>query len=98
MPKSAKPKGQPRGGSRKGCPNKITRDLKEMILGALDDAGGRAYLKQQALDNPGPFLSLIGKVLPTTISGDPENPIAGLSDAQVDARLAVLLAKREASA
>ena len=32
------------------------------------------------------------------LSGDPENPITGLTDAQVDARLAVLLAKREASA
>ena len=98
MPRSAKPKGQPRGGSRKGCPNKITRDLKEMILGALDDAGGRKYLAAQAKRNPPAFLTLIGKVLPTTISGDPENPIMGLTDAQVDARLAVLLAKREASA
>lgn len=31
------------------------------------------------------------------LSGDPENPIMGLTDEQVDARLAVLLAKREAS-
>lgn len=32
------------------------------------------------------------------LSGDPDAPLAGLSDDQVDARLAVLLAKREASA
>jgi len=32
------------------------------------------------------------------LSGDPENPLTGMSDEQVDARLAVLLAKREASA
>ncbi len=32
------------------------------------------------------------------LSGDPENPIMGMTDEQVDARLAVLLAKREASA
>lgn len=32
------------------------------------------------------------------LSGDPESPLAGMTDEQVDARLAVLLAKREASA
>lgn len=32
------------------------------------------------------------------LSGDPEAPLAGLTDAQLDERLAVLLAKREASA
>lgn len=57
------------GGSRKGIPNKATAQLKEMILGALDDAGGRAYLKRQAEDSPAAFLSLIGKVLPTTLAG-----------------------------
>ena len=46
-----------------------------MILGALDDAGGQAYLKKQAEENPGPFLTLIGKVLPTTLAGDAENPL-----------------------
>lgn len=29
------------------------------------------------------------------LSGDPESPLAGMTDEQVDARLAVLLAKRE---
>jgi len=43
-----------------------------MILGALDDAGGRAYLAQQAQDNPGPFLALIGKVLPKDINANVE--------------------------
>lgn len=46
-----------------------------MILQALDKAGGVQYLTNQAHENPGPFLSLIGKVLPTTISGDPNNPL-----------------------
>lgn len=32
------------GGSRKGIPNKVTADVKAMILKALDDAGGAAYL------------------------------------------------------
>jgi hypothetical protein len=58
--------------SRKGIPNRATAVLKDMILGALDDAGGRAYLAQQAQDNPGPFLALIGKVLPKDINANVE--------------------------
>lgn len=56
-------------GRPKGAPNKITTDLRTMILGALDDAGGQAYLCRQANENPGPFLALVGKVLPTTLAG-----------------------------
>ena len=55
--------------------NIMTRDLKEMILGALDDAGGREYLHKQATVNPTAFMSLVGKVLPTTLVGDPKRPI-----------------------
>ena len=70
-------KGQPKtGGRQKGTPNKLTADLKDMILGALDDAGGRHYLARQAVENPGPFMVLVGKVLPTTLAGDKQNPIA----------------------
>jgi hypothetical protein len=47
-----------------------------MILGALSDVGGREYLAEQARSNPGPFLSLVGKVLPLQLTGDPERPIA----------------------
>lgn len=93
-----RPKGLPKtGGRAKGVPNKVTRDLKEMILGALDDAGGRKYLLAQAKVNPVAFMTLIGKVLPTTLANDPDNPITGLTDEQLDERLAVLLAKREAA-
>ena len=63
------------GGRQVGTPNKISGALREMILGALDDAGGQAYLMRQAEENPGPFLTLLGKVLPTTLSGDSDNPL-----------------------
>lgn len=63
----AAPKGNKYAGNRKGVPNKVTKELKDMILGALDDAGGQAYLAQQAIDNPGPFIALVGKVLPMSI-------------------------------
>jgi hypothetical protein len=61
-------------GRPKGAQNKTTKALKEMILGALDQAGGESYLLQQARENPNAFLTLVGKVLPTTLASDPENP------------------------
>lgn len=62
-------------GRPKGVPNKITGTLKEMILGALDNAGGVEYLTRQADENPGAFMTLLGKVLPMTIAGDPQSPV-----------------------
>jgi len=61
------------GGSRAGIPNKVTKELREMILGALDDAGGQTYLYQQALEEPKAFLALIAKVIPREV----ENKISG---------------------
>lgn len=57
-------------GRRKGVPNKATKALKEMILGALDQAGGQQYLADQAEANPSAFLALIGKVLPSEIKAE----------------------------
>jgi len=63
--------GRPKtGGRKKGVTNKVTKELKDMILGALDKAGGEKYLQQQAIDNPTAFMTLVGKVLPTTLKGD----------------------------
>jgi hypothetical protein len=56
-------------GRPKGVPNIINRDIKEMILGALSDVGGRAYLAEQAKRNPNAFLGLVGKILPYQIAG-----------------------------
>lgn len=60
-----------------GQKNKFTRELKEMILGALDKAGGEDYLLARANDpkTQAAFLSLIGKVLPTTLAGDRNAPL-----------------------
>ena len=46
-----------------------------MILAALDTVGGPGYLVAQASANPTAFLTLIGKVLPMTVVGDPDAPI-----------------------
>lgn len=67
-------KGQKPGPGRpKGMQNKVNRELKEMILEALDGAGGVEYLVQRAQDTPGPFLALVGKVLPMTVQGNLEH-------------------------
>ena len=61
-------------GRPKGVPNKTTALLKDAILQAAQNAGGKAglvgYLERQAADNPGPFLSLLGKVLPMQVTGE----------------------------
>lgn len=60
-------------GRKKGVPNKKNKILRDMILGALDKAGGEKYLEERAKDNPTAFLTLIGKVLPTQITGGDED-------------------------
>ncbi len=59
-------------GRPKGAVNKVTKELKEMILQALENRGGVEYLEQQAEANPNAFLTLIGKVLPMTVQGPGE--------------------------
>lgn len=61
-------KGIKTGGRQKGATNKTTAELKEMILGALSEVGGQAYLVQQALDNPNAFMTLVGKVVPRDLN------------------------------
>ena len=75
-----RPKGLPKtGGRQPGVANKNTAQLRDMILAALNEqpGGGVEYLKIQAMENPGPFMSLLGKVLPsqTQISGLDGEPI-----------------------
>lgn len=64
-------------GRPKGVPNKTTKALKDMILGALDQAGGEQYLADQAEANPRAFLTLIGKVLPSEIKAEHSGPDGG---------------------
>ncbi len=68
-------------GRKKGTPNKTTALLKDAILKAAEQAGGEpdglvGYLQQQAKDNPGPFMALLGKVLPMQVTGEDGGPLA----------------------
>lgn len=63
------------GGRTKGTPNKLTGELKGMILAALDGAGGIDYLIRTADSHPAAFLSLVGKVLPMQVTGEGDGPL-----------------------
>jgi hypothetical protein len=62
-----------------GTPNRTTVLLKEALLLAAEQAGGKegmvGYLKRQAIENPGPFLAQLGKVLPLQITGADGGPV-----------------------
>lgn len=66
--------GTPGPGRRKGVPNKNTTLLKDALLQAAANAGGKeglvGYLTTQATANPQSFLPLLGKVLPMQITGE----------------------------
>lgn len=75
MVEAAKPKRKPPAagiGRKKGVPNKTTGILKEAILRAAENAGGKdgmvGYLTEQAQLNPGPFMGLLAKVLPMQVN------------------------------
>jgi hypothetical protein len=65
-----------RAGNKRG-PSKTTALLKDAILQAAQNAGGEGgmvgYLETQAHENPGPFMALLGKVLPMQVEGTGKN-------------------------
>jgi hypothetical protein len=70
-----------RGGKREGAgrPNgsldKNNKQLREMILEALDKKGGVTFLVDIAGSHPQAFVSLLGRVLPTQLAGDGGGPV-----------------------
>ena len=56
-------------------PQPAQRPVEPLYLDALSDAGGREYLARQANENPGAFMTLLGKVLPTQVTGDEGGPV-----------------------
>jgi|SanBayMetagenome_1026888.scaffolds.fasta_scaffold02285_9 hypothetical protein len=70
-------KGQKRPGQGRpaGSTNKKAQLIREMVTQALDQAGGVEYLAEVARTNPGPFLGLVGKVLPIQVTGAEGGPV-----------------------
>jgi hypothetical protein len=59
------------GMSRKtGTPNKITKDMKEIIHLAFERAGGVNYLVAQAHAEPKAFMGLLGRIVPVQVALD----------------------------
>lgn len=82
-------------GRPKGVPNKATSAVKEMVLQALKNKGGVKYLELQAEQNATAFMALVGKIIPTQIAGDKDNPIA-FADVTEDAeRVMAMIATLE---
>ena len=70
-------KGNP--GKPKGAVNKTTAEVKAMVLAALEGVGGVDYLMERANDpkTASAFLTLVGKVLPLQVQGEPAAPLVG---------------------
>ncbi len=64
-------------GRPKGSTNKVTREIKEMILNALENVGGEAYLEERARDprTASAFLTLVGKAMPMQVTGANGGPM-----------------------
>lgn len=68
------------GGRKKGTPNRFTSDLKNALLSALAGRGGaELYFRQHLGKSPRSMLQLIGKLLPTQITGKDGGPIEMLT-------------------
>ena len=60
---------RPKQGRPPGQPNKDTALIRDMIAQALEQVGGVEYLASVATSHPGPFLALVGKVMPVQVTG-----------------------------
>lgn len=69
-----------------GTPNRMTVLLKDALLQAATEAGGKdglvGYLRTQAIKNPGPFMQQLGKVLPLQITGADGGPVMIITGVQ----------------
>jgi hypothetical protein len=70
-------RGRPKGtvppnagqGRKAGSKNKISRDVGEAVLRALEKAGGDEYLVRLAQKEPRSFAALLAKLMPTRLTG-----------------------------
>jgi hypothetical protein len=63
-------------GRPKGSPNKITQTIRDAILQSFDIVGGPKYLAKMAIEQPAAYLGLLGKVLPTQVKMEVNQPVA----------------------
>lgn len=68
----------PGPGRTKGVPNRITLELKDMIMMALSKSGGVDYLVQLASAEPSSFAMLIGKLIPKDVNAKVTHSISNV--------------------
>jgi hypothetical protein len=57
-------------------PNKLTANVRACIMAAFKKAGGEEYPLGVAQTDPRTFCTLLGKILPTQVTGDaPDEPV-----------------------
>jgi len=61
---------RPGAGRPSGSLDKGNALIREMVAQALNQVGGVDYLARVAESHPGPFLGLVGKVLPIQVTGE----------------------------
>ena len=57
-------------GRKKGTPNKLTTDIKKVILEAFEELGGPDYLVEVAKENPAVFCNLVGRIIPKEVQAE----------------------------
>ncbi len=63
---------RPGAGRKPGSPNKLSANVKDAISAAFAEVGGKEYLIGIAKSDPRTFCTLVGKLVPTTVGGDPD--------------------------
>ncbi len=66
---------RPGAGRPKGSLDKGNAIIRQMACDALSEVGGVSYLAEVARSHPPAFLGLLGKVLPTQITGPEDGPV-----------------------
>lgn len=59
-----------KGGRPHGSKNKFTRDIKEQVLQAFEEAGGKEWFKLLMKQNPGAACGMLSKFIPTQIQAE----------------------------
>ena len=62
-------------GRKRGVPNKLTAHIREAVENAFVEVGGEDYLVKVAKEDPRTFCTLLGKILPTQVDAQVDQPI-----------------------
>lgn len=82
MPKGFQP-GDPKpakSGRKRGVSNKVTGDIRGMMVETLNDLGGKRYLAWLAIEHPQVFGRLLGQCLPKEIKISAQNTVEIVSE------------------